>query len=229
MIVLYFDSSYFKWGELLISSIRLFEPEERVHVYGTNLSKEQQDVLRRLGAGLTHEKIKAKGKELSYQIIERKAQYLLNAFDNYKHECILIMLDADMVLLKPLAAIKNAMINGSFDMAGVYASPEKICGGFYIFRRTGNVLDLLGNWDKHLMDGNFFYDKDQPSLAVFVRAYMFNRGLKFLPVPRTYLDHFSREESIIWSAHKSEFGGKNQRYKLYVSKLAELTKNSQAS
>lgn len=218
MFVLYFDSEYFRWAPLLIESIRRQELGEKIYAFGINLSKEQENSFDSR-IYLCDFTLAQKQPLLSYHIIERKAWYLNTSMGIFAEEQLFIMMDIDMLLLKPLTNLKATILTHKFDMAAVLANPDKICGGFYVFRRSDLVCRMLKEWDEFLMDGDFYFDKDQKSLASLVRKYMFEHGLKFLPLPRTYLDHLSRKESIVWSAHKSEFGNKDQRFKLYQKKL----------
>ena len=220
MIVLYCDSEYFRWAPLLISSIKKWEPKEKIALFLMNA----EPITCSIGLDIdyiSYLTINVDKKELPFHIIERKARYLLGVFDKFPDEYLYTMMDIDMLLKRPFTEVKRAVMRHKFDMAAVLANPDKICGGFYIFRRTKLVYKMLTVWDNYLMDGNFFFDKDQGSLAQLVRQYMFEHGLKFLPLPRTYLDHFSKDESIVWSAHKSEFGDKDQRYKLYMEEVGK--------
>ena len=224
MIVLYCDNKYLKWLTPLAKSIKKWEPNERILLFAINydpdgLIKDNKTIVLFDNNSIRYVSIIADRKELPFHIIEGKAGYLLQAFDEFPKEDLYIMMDIDMLLLKSLKEVKRAVMKYKFDMAAVLANPDKICGGFYIFRRTKLNYKMLTVWNNYLMDGNFFFDKDQGSLAQLVRTYMFEKGLKFLPLPRMYLDHFSKKDSIIWSAHKSEFGNKDQRYKLYMKEV----------
>lgn len=225
MFVLYFDSKYYHWAPELIKSIRVHEPEEKIMTFGVNLEFDQEEYLKaKVECSMLQIILPPEKEELAWHVIEHKASYLKSAMKLWLRENLYIMMDVDMLLLKPLTEMKNAMRQFGYDMACVRANPDKICGGFYAFRNTGVVCNMLREWDDYLMDGDYFFDKDQPSLALLVRKYEFEAGLKVLSLPRTYLDHRSKSESIVWSAHKSEFGEKHQRFELYQRVAKEMGK-----
>ena len=223
MFVLYFDSKYYHWAPQLIGSIKKFEPSELIMTFGINLTPDQAVKSDRTSAFHLNVSVPPQPEEeVPFQVIERKAEYLIDAIASFPTQKLFIMMDIDMLLLRPLTEVKEAMLDHKFDFAAILANPDKICGGFYAFRKTSVVMDLLDEWNEFLMDGKFYYDKDQPSLALLVRKYQFEHGLKVLPLTRGYLDYKSREGSHIWSAHKSEFGEKHNRFELYQKVSKEL-------
>ena len=225
MFVLYFDSKYYKWAPNLIKSIRLHEPEEKIMTFSVNLEFEQIEYLNsRVELNKLMLMNPPKGEELAWHVIEHKAHYLLWGI---RQDSLCIMMDVDMLLLRPLTEVKKAMLDHRFDMACVRANPEKICGGFYVFNRNELVHKMLKEWNDYLLNGDYFFDKDQASLAQLVRRYEFNHGLKVLSLSRSYLDHKERPDSIIWSAHKTEFGEKHQRFELYDRVAKEMAANAE--
>ncbi len=226
MFVLYFDSKYYHWAPELIKSIRIHEPKEKILVFGTNLEFEQVEYLK---SKVEHIELMTmtppKGEELAWHVIEHKAYYLLRSLLLWPNDSLCVMMDIDMLLLKPLTEVKRVVLKHNFDMACIRANPDKICGGFYVFNTYSiPVRVMLREWNKYLLDGNYFFDKDQASLAQLVGKYEFEHGLNVLSLSRAYLDHKSRPESVIWSAHKSEFGEKHQRFEVYQRVAREMEK-----
>lgn len=222
MFIFYFDKKYYRWASLLIKSIKHWEPDDKILAFCINLEDEQVKEIKSLGAFPYHMPLRPISDHvLPFQIIEHKAWYLLRAFNGWPKEEYYIMMDIDMLVVNSMKYLKNSFINGNFDFAAVLANPDKICGGFYVFRNNKLCKKLLEDWDKYLRDDNYFFDKDQPSLSKFVMKYIYEHGLKVMPVSRKYLDHLSRSESVIWSAHKSEFGDKDKRFDMYRRKVLE--------
>lgn len=218
MFVLYFDSAYFRWAPILLKSILLREPQERVYIFGINLEQWQVSCLLQSSNVVHVEEVRIEQPEevMSFHIIERKAQFLLQVFALFPGESV-FMMDVDMLLNRPLAHLKSLL--PQYDWAAVRPLETKIAGGFYALRPTELCKSLLQEWDEFLMDGEFYFNKDQPSLARLIAAY--SGRLRFLTLPRSYLDHLSQVDSYVWSAHKTEFGSKDERFQYYARKIGE--------
>ena len=157
-------------------------------------------------------------------LIGKKAWYLKKSFKVFPKEDLYILLDVDMLLLKPLTNFKKQM--KKYDMAGVFGEVKeevKISGGFLAFRPTEVIRRLIEEWDKFLSSGSYYWNKDQPSLAKLYLKHM--ESIRFLNVPREmYLNTSLDENSVVWSAHKSRYGSKEGRYKVYLARLQRMRK-----
>jgi hypothetical protein len=72
------------------------------------------------------------------------------------------------------------------------------------------------------MTDRLYLCKDQKTLdKVYTET---NKDIKFLLLDRRYLDHKSNKNSYIWSAHKSKYGKKAERFNKY-SEVLERMKN----
>lgn len=235
MIILYFDDRYFKWAPPLIESIAINEPTEKIMVFGLNLLPSQKKKI----LSFSNVKSLVEMKEASFKaeegnfskknrdeiaslLVGKKAWYIKRAFKIFPKESLYILLDVDMLLLRPLMSLKKQMKN--YDMAGASnIEIEKIAGGFLAFRPTKIIRRLMREWDEFLTSGTYYWDKDQPSLTRLYRKY--KKLIRLLVVPREqYLDARSRKNSILWSAHKSVYGLKERRYMAYLKKLQKMRK-----
>jgi len=216
---LYFDEPYMKWASLLVKSIKYHHPEAYIICNTIGISKETTHQLYEDRVYIFRNDLNfVPNVNRAWQIIEHKISFLLNSI-SLDPDATHVLLDSDMLLLKPLPAVNEMK---KYDMGGFIVHETKIAGGILLVTPTAMSMNFLHRWNKYLMDGNYFNDKDQPSLAKFYNEYKL-KGLKWLQLDRTYLDHKEKDDAHIWSAHKSEFGTKDKRYEKYVKKLDEMT------
>lgn len=237
MIILYFNSKYFMWAPPLIESIAINEPSEKVTVFGLNLLSLQKktiikfDNVKRL-VEMKKESFKTtkdpyrKNGEAAL-LLGKKAWYLRESFKAFPKEGLFILIDVDTLLLRPLMIFKRQMKN--YDMAGAFGKriladgteKIKISGGFTAFRPTKPIKRLIKEWDEFLTKGPYYWNKDQPSLAMLYRKHV--RSIRFLDIDRKkYMDATLSENSFLWSAHKTKYGSKNERRKAYLMKLRRM-------
>lgn len=336
MIILYFDDRYFKWARLLIESLAIHEPTEKIMAFGYNLlpsqkektiafssvksfiemegvkTKEPLDEMTKQKSlskqethvrgkkskmfnalvkqkslskreayirgkktlnemtkqkSLSEQEIHIRGKEtktekpldesaklLSDQkacffkfteksmtnkqrkyrkngarglLIGKKAWYVEKAFKAFPNEGMYLLIDADMLLLRPLTVFKRKM--KKHDLAGSFSISKKqlfadgtkkikIGGGFLAFRPTSAIKRLLREWNKILAND---WTENQPSLARLYRKH--KDSIRFLDINRwKYMDASSNEDSVLWSAHKAKSGAKKERYEVYLAKLQRM-------
>lgn len=226
VFTIYFDKEYYRWAPLLIQSLAVHDPEAIVHAHGVNLDVAQVEELRgfmNVGVVDTYEIADEKeiSHEFSFQMIERKAHFFRQTFDRYPDADFYILMDVDTLVVNPLKKLDKFI--SKFDMAGVMTNPEKIMGGFLVAKNVPVVKEYWRELDEFLMDGGgFYYNKDQPAIFRLYRKYK-NR-IRFLPLGLEYLNIWSEESpyTYIWSAHKLEYGDKNERYSLYREKLGRM-------
>ena len=200
------------------------DPDALIHFHGVNLSEEQVDVLQGLRVDRVDNYLIEHDPEVSYsfgwQMIERKAFFLRRTFETYPDAEFYILMDVDTLVVKPL--IKLDRMLGKCDFAGIMTNPKKIMGGFLVSRNCPVMKSYWKELDEFLMDGGgFYYNKDQP--AIFRLYNEYKKRIRFLPLPlKYYLDIWSKEDSYIWSAHKEEYGDKEERFKVYKEKMKEM-------
>jgi len=246
MIILYFDDRFFKWAQLLIESIGIHEPTEKILVFEYNLPPSQRKKI--LTFRNTAQLVRIK-KETPFKIIERpskrlktpdtttyrkngarallmrrKAWYVEEAFKKFPKESLYLVIDTDMLLVKPLTAFKNQMKQN--DLAGAFSEGSfldgskkvKIGGGFLAFKPTKMIKALLGEWDAVLKRD---WTENQISLGEIYQRY--EKTIKFLQIDkRKYMDPRSMGDSILWSAHKGKFGKKKERFEVYLTELQKM-------
>jgi len=217
MILLYFDNKYAYWAPVLLDSILLHEPDMKVFIQGYNLTKEQEKEIKSFkNVVLLKNDILFFDKnimdKIEYRIICWKANQFLEAFEKFPDEDLFIIMDVDMVIVKPLTKLKKQM--EKHDLGAVWVRKNKIMGGFNAIRRTPIMIEFLKSWSKKMTTGRYTYNKDQPSMAKTFNEFL--GKIEFLLLTRQYLDHLEREDSYIWSAHKSKkLGRKRKRVKKY--------------
>lgn len=238
MIILYFNDKFFKWAPLLIESIAINEPVEKIAVFGLNLLSSQKKVILSFSNVKSFVEMKMEDSTIRKRkhhkrkngerslLIGKKAWYLRKIFKIFPNEDLYVLIDIDMLLLKPLTGFKKQM--GNRDMAGSFArrmltketEKIKIAGGFLAFRPTKTIKKLLKEWGKVLAND---WRKNQTSMAKLYRKY--EKQIRFLDIDRKiYMDPLSKESSVLWSAHKASHGSKKERYKVYLAKLQKMRK-----
>ena len=222
----YFDFNYYRWAPLLVRSLLINEPDIAIYLHGVNLKDWQCKELSSFPnvKGITLCKIahdEKISKEFAWQMIERKASFFRKSFKRFPDADMYILIDVDTLVVNPLKELIERMKD--YDMAGVQTGPQKIMGGFLVAKNEPVVKEYWKELDEFLMgDGDFYYNKDQP--AIFHLYEKYKERIRFLPLSWEYLDIWSRETAdiFIWSAHKTEYGDKDQRYKLYKDKIGRM-------
>lgn len=226
MAAIYFDKEYYRWAPLLIESLALHVPEIGVHAHGVNLTRNQLRELKSFGNVKKVSTYQIKhdvevSYEFAFQVIERKAFFFRETFDQFPDMDMYILMDVDTLVVNPLTKLEGTM--EKYDMAGVMTSPTKIMGGFLVAKNIPVVKEYWKELDEFLMDGGgFYYNKDQPAIFRLYKRY--KDRIRFLGLGFEYLNIWSKDEDsvYVWSAHKLEYGDKEQRYNLYKEKLKRM-------
>jgi hypothetical protein len=220
--ILYFDEKYFRWAPLLIESFRIHEPEGKFALNTFNLPDQQLDELKSFESivFVKNEEVffdPLKATSRLYQLVCRKGGFILETMDRYDDE-LFISMDTDMLLIRELDELKTEMKNS--DIGFVHVHSRKVLSGFIAISRTKAARDYIEEYHKRATKGKLCHENDQPILAQIHEKY--KNKMKFLHLSRRYLDHLSHDNAFIWSAHKSNFGSKDERYKTYFDKLREM-------
>ena len=229
MFILYFDNRYFKWAPVLIDSIKIFEPAERICIYGINLTEAQIEILKLYGVYYfeydisilpvtSYRKYRKFTDDIRFFITHSQAYFLLSSFEKFPEESLFIIMDVDCLLIRPLRELKKEM--DQHDLAGIILNEAMIAGGFKAVNPTDISRRMIKEWNDFLLDGHYYVNKDQFSFMGFYKKY--RDDIRFLKLDHQYIDPQSNEDSYIWSAHKSKFGLKAERIKLYRRKLEEM-------
>ena len=231
---LYFDDKYFHWAFPLIKSIRIYEPTAKIFIHAYNLSTKQKSKIENLKvdafeceymlfnpkvSDAYHWKNPSTDQiQLRFQITCRKGEFLLKSMKKFPKESLHIIMDVDMILIRPLKNLKKQMKN--HDIGMIKVDDSKIMGTFLVARSTNEGKHYLTNFNKQAMDGKLYLCKDQKTLA---KVYLETKNtVKFLYLSRQYLDPTSTKEAYIWSAHKSKYGTKEERYEKYKNYMKNL-------
>jgi hypothetical protein len=230
---LYFDNKYCYWAKPLAESIAIHEPETKIYFHTFNLSDNQIDEIKSFPntAYIDNKKMKfdikiadAYNKHLNrndplrFQITCRKGEFMLASMKKFPDEDLFIIMDVDMLMIRPLNDLKIQMKN--HDVGIVRVGPGKIMGTFFAARSTKRGKQFLSIFNKQVMTDRLYLCKDQKTLdKVYTET---NKNIKFLLLDRRYLDHSSNKDSYIWSAHKSAFGSKVERFKKYIEVLERM-------
>ncbi len=126
-------------------------------------------------------------------------------------------MDVDCLLIRPLDELRKEMC--WHDLAGLMKGRRVACG-FKVVNPTDASKRMIEDWNGFLLDGHYYYNKNQLSFMKFCKEY--KDEIRFLNLDQCYIDPQLREDSYIWSAHKARFGCKNERFILYKRKLEKL-------
>lgn len=229
MFVLYFDNRYFKWAPILIGSIKIFEPAERICAYGIDLTETQVEILKSYGVHyfeyninslpiFTYRKYRKITDATRLFITHSQACFLLSSFEKFPEENLFIIMDVDCLLVRPLDELKEEM--GRHDLAGIILNESKIACGFKAVNPTDISRRMIKEWNDFLLDGCYYGNKDQFSFMEFYKKY--RDDIRFLELDYRYIDPQSKEDSYVWSAHKSKFGIKAERFEFYRKELEKM-------
>lgn len=226
MFVLYFDEKYFEWAPVLIESIIISEPEEKICVYGIELAGSQVEKLLSyscvscVSSTLQETAFTYRKKHADRQaarIIQRIASFFLESFYRFPEEKLYMILDVDSLVVNPLTEIKQEMLD--YDI-GISLGGEQVRTGFVLVNPTGTSRKLVEDWNNLLMEGPCHWSKGQ--ITLFQLYQERKNEVRFLEFNGSYRDPLSKNESHIWSAYKTRFGSKIERFELYKKKLEKL-------
>ena len=214
--ILYFDEKYYKWAPLLIKSIAKYEKEAGVVIFSFNLTESHIKELTSYSnvIEVTNKKLSFDSNIAShwlYQLVCEKGKFILDTMEKYDNDELFINMDVDMILVNNLEELKSDMKNQ--DVGFVHVSDAKIMSGFLAANNTKNSRIYFSEFYKRATTGKRCHEKDQPVLAKIYNE--MKDKMKFVLLDRRYLDHTSNKDAIIWSAHKTDYGIKNERYELY--------------
>lgn len=108
MIVLQFDGGYAHWGLLMLRSLALHEPGQRVLVDGVNLDREQRSAVARAHPRVAVQWHRWK-KTSPERMANRKPFVLQQVMDEHPEEPWYCLMDADFLVRRPLPDLWNLM------------------------------------------------------------------------------------------------------------------------
>ena len=233
MIVLQFDERYHRWGALMLRSLALHEPGERVLADVVNLRPEQLEEISRL-----HPKVIVKaetGVEATPErMINRKCFVLRRVMDEYPREPWYGLFDADFLVRRPLRdlwalmsrapaalIVTNGIWNGRVYQHLITPS------GIVMVRPEGRPL--IESWVKWqssreaiagIRPGAWFWDQ-----VTLLRA-RDEAGVNYTVIPMwEFADCGLRARAAIWSANVKE---KDQYYRWFSEELKRLIRRRES-
>jgi hypothetical protein len=211
-----------------VRSLKIFEPDIGVYIHGINLHKKSINQLRNNYSNIidvTNTKIKyvpedswrphGKGHGWFAKVISLRAGSIIKAMKKFPHEEYFVLIDTDMCVVNPLDDVKQLIEDNDIVMIPLETKQFslKISAGFLIFSRTPNSIKFLNTFNKYSLIKPYRKQHDQTAL---VNAYREHEGyLKYGIVGNEYIDHLQRNDTYIWSAHKSISGKKKHKMKLF--------------
>ena len=210
MIIIQFDYGYYGWGELLLGSLALHEPEQRVLIDAINLDPEQLDRLRRLHPQVICQNELLPEPPCREEMATRKPTVMQRAMRMYPDEAAYALFDADLLVRRRLPDLWQRL--DGFPMAlmvtdGVWRGriyPRLITvSSLVLVRRDGR--ELIDNWARWI-------EHDRPLDSIRPRAWMWDQVTLFFAWCETRLDFGSipiesfadaslSPRSAIWSAN----------------------------
>lgn len=232
VIVLFFDNKYFHFVEPLVKSISIKEPDTKIYAHTFNLSQNQtKEIESYPNVSFVEEQIKFdysiadkydiglnKGKPLRFQLTCRRGKYVLDAMKHFSNQKLFVIMDVDTLVIQPLDELKRKMKN--HDVGVVWVGKDKIASGFFAVKNTERGIHYLKQFYNVAMNGRLFLCKDQKSMAKVYEDV--KNKTNFLLIDRRYLDYACSEDAFVWSGHKSQYGTKDEKCKLYINVVNKL-------
>ncbi len=228
IFVLCFDNPYNGWARLLLRSLMIFEPDIGVYIHGINLHKKVFNQLKNDYSNvldITNTKVKhipeesyrptGKGHGWFAKMISLRAGATVAAMRRFPDEEYFVQIDTDMVVVRPLDDVKKLASENDIVIIPLEtkAGGLKVSAGFLIFSRSEGSIHFLNTFHRYSIQKPYKRQLDQIALA---NAYKENeKWLKCGFVGYEYIDHLQKNDTFIWSAHKSISGKKKHKKKLF--------------
>ena len=178
MIVLQFDGAYLRWALLLLRSLALFEPDHRVLCDTVGLDITQLDELEQSHPGTLCLNSPRPAELRRADMANRKAFVLRNAMDQFPEESWFCLLDADMLVRRPLDELWRLVDDAPAALMftdGIWAEQFYArlvtVASVVLVRRDGR--DLVDRWAR-------LYNHDSPVDEVAPREWFWDQVTLFL-------------------------------------------------
>lgn len=208
------SQDYYCWFEPYYKSVKAIYPNARIALHTVNIPKPTNG-----DWALYLQKItppKTPPPSLGDIIICNKMKYLLQTMQTIPSD-LYILTDIDMVLNKELVELEITK-KTQFDIAGYRPKGDKVAGGFIAIRPTPLSIQFVTDLSAYLLEPPIFFDKDQAALAHFYNMYG-AKGLKWKQLGPEYLDPTCSKDSYMWSAHKIQYGTKEQKLQRFKERI----------
>jgi hypothetical protein len=210
MILIQFDGRYHRWAMLLLRSLGRHEPGRRVLCDTVGLDPEEVHELRRAHPRVICRNEPVAGPVSPAEMANRKPFVLRDAIDGYPEEPWFCLLDADMLVRRPLDDL--------WALAGPYQAALSFTDGtwggrFYLRLLFPSGVVLVRRDARILVDRwAFWHGHDEPVDGVRPREWFWDQVTLFLawcdcdlrigsiPLPVFANDGFE-PGAAIWSAH----------------------------
>ena len=221
MIVIQFDSRYHRWAILLLRSLGLHEPGRRVLCDAVGLDRGQVAELERAHPGVICRNDPERRVISAAEMANRKPFVLRDALDRFPEEPWFCLLDADMLVRRPLHDLWSQV---EANHAALIFTDGMWRGRFWVRLLTPSGVVLVRRDGRALVDRWVdWYDHDKPVGEVNPREWFWDQvtlflawcecGLQVASIP---LSGFADEElapaSSIWSAHVPDKDGHFRRF-----------------
>ncbi len=228
--VIYFDKPYVKWSHIYLESLRLFEPDIKVVVYLYNTKKQ---IMYQLYDHPNVIDVKMKkmrymselGTRWRFQLVCRKGELLLEVMDEHPEEDMFMLTDVDLLFRQDLLVARWRMIYNDigFVLSKSKTNTDKVMSGLIFVKNNKRARAYMEEYHKNASAGRAFKQKEQLELARLYNIYRKKKKCKFLLLDYDkYLDPFGKQNTWIWSPHKSLLGSKDKRYRIFKKELERL-------
>ena len=236
MIIVQFDAKYHHWAHLLIRSLQLHEPTERILVDGVNLADGQVAELHS-----AHDKIHVLNDTTTWAevtpkiMVSRKPFVFLNAMDRFPNESRYALLDADFLVRRELSQLwakvdhqPTALFRTNGMWQGRYYQHLETPSGIVLIRPDGRqLIEAWGEFAKltepigKVQPQGWHWDQ-----ATLIKA-LRQTKIGFCTIPmHIYADERLTEMAVIWSAHIGD--GKERYFELFLREHERLVRAAEA-
>jgi hypothetical protein len=231
MIVLQFDRGYHPWAVLLLRSLAWFEPDQRVLCDTVGLDQTELDELYSEHPRTICINSPRPSKILRADMANRKPFVLKSAMDTYPDEPFFCLLDADMLVRRPLDdlwrsiehAASAALVFTDGIWEGEFYARLVTLSSVVLVRRDGR--DLIDRWAR-------WYDHDSPVDQITPREWFWDQVTLFLawcesrlhvaalPLEQ-YVNTYLDPDAAIWAAIGTDKEGYFQYFEAECDRQGE--------
>jgi len=228
--IIYFDKPYVKWAHIYLESLRLFEPNIKVVVYLFNVKKQimyhMYDHPNVIDVKMRKMRYMSElGTRWRFQLVCRKGGLLLEVMDEYPDEDMFMLTDVDLLFRSNLLVARQKMIyrDIGFVLSMSKTNTYKAMSGLIFVKNNKRARRYMTEYHKNASAGRAHKQKEQLELGRLYDKYKRAGWCKFLLLEYDkYIDPFARQDSYIWSPHKSQLGSKDKRYTKFTRELKRL-------
>jgi len=229
MIATHFDENFSRWGKLLVKSIAKNAPDESIIIFGVNL---KQDTIIELYS--LHKNIYIKnyhlcfdGEQKRYDGNKERARWKIlmqnirtlfipKLIECVAKDCLVIYMDADMLIRKPLLDIYKKM--NKFDI-GFYYKKYKYQAGLMVFKIGTYDYSIFCNQYKKINHDGELYNIENKMIRICTKHYGDQNCLRSIACQLSSVCNINlwplhyNIDTPLWSAHR---GNKEKAYRAFI-------------